>query len=156
MPWWFSVALFVGPLALVATVLWIVFSLVRKAIARAAAALGPEGIELDSGPITVTTRYRKFRAPRIYSSGGVHRGPSWVVLTKRRLHILKRPQFYGIIERESLGRFSVGVEKGRLRLSSDDPPGATGHIEWKIPVADPAAWVSALRAAGAREMESSS
>ena len=140
----------VGTLALVASILVIVFGAVRKAVDRAAEALAPEGIELDSGPLKLTVRMRDFRTPTFYSGGGISVVPARVVLTKQRLHLLARPQRYGIIDRSGLGAFTVGVVDGRLHLQATDPPGATGSIDYRIPVRDPDAWVTALRAAGAR------
>ena len=140
----------VGPLVLVSVVLFTVFAAIRKAIDRAAHELSSEGIELDSGPVTVTTRARRFRARGIYSAGGIRRNPARVVLTKQRLHILQRPQRYGIIERADLARFTVDVVRGKLRLRSEDPPGASGAIDYRMAAPDVDAWVAALAAAGAR------
>ncbi len=140
----------IGPLVLVTVVLVIVFAAVRKAIDRAAEGLASEGIELDSGPVTVTTRMRSFRAPGIISAGGIRRNPARVVLTKQRLHILQRPQRYGIIERADLARFTLDNVDGKLRLRSEGPPGASGEIDYRIPVRDLDEWMAALGAAGAR------
>jgi hypothetical protein len=150
-PWWFFVAVIGGPLVLTGAVLFTVFSLIRRAVAAAAAGLVSEGIELDSGPVPVITRYRQFRAPGMYLVAGVNRSSGRIVLTKKRLHVIKRPQRYGIIEREWLAHFSVGIDAGRLHIHATDPPGATGTIDYHVPVSDPEQWVSALRAAGARD-----
>jgi hypothetical protein len=150
MPWWFFVAVVGGPLVLVGAVLTLVFSLIRRAIAQAAAALADEGVELDSGPLAVSTRYRNFRTQGFSASAAVNLGPGRLVLTKKRLHIIKRPQRYGIIERAWLPQFSVDVDGGRLRIRSEDPPEASGSVEYHAPVSDPEAWVKALRDAGAK------
>ncbi|MGE0548851.1 MAG: hypothetical protein AB7O24_20450 [Kofleriaceae bacterium] len=140
---------FVGPLVAVAAVLVIVFAMIRRAIDRAADALTPEGIELDSGPVTVTTRLRNYRAPGFYSGGAYRRNPARVVLTKQRLYILQRPQRFGVIDRADLAAFTIGILDGKLQLRSDKPPGATGSIDFRIPVRDPDAWVARLASAGA-------
>lgn len=141
---------FIGPLVLVPVVLMIVFAQIRRVIDRDAAALAGEGIELDSGRVTVTTRYRRFRTSKLYRGGGIRRTPARLVLTRHRLHILERPQRYGIIDRAELHRFTVGVLFGALHLSSSDPPGASGSIDYRVRVPDVGAWVAALAAAGAR------
>ncbi|MBA3391673.1 MAG: hypothetical protein H0T89_03465 [Deltaproteobacteria bacterium] len=138
----------IGPLVVVAVVLVIVFGAVRRAIDRAAESVAVEGVELDSGPVTVTVRMRDFRAPGI-RSGGIRRVPGRIVLTRRRLHILGRPQRYGIFDRADLDRLTVGIFDGRLHLYSTDPPGATGSIDYRVPIKDPERWVAALTAAGA-------
>lgn len=148
-PMWLTVLSIVGPLVLVTAVLVIVFAAIRKAIDRAADALAPEGIELDSGRITVTTRLRNYRGPGIYSGGGIRRNPARAVLTKERLYILQRPQRFGVIDRADLAKFTVGTLDGKLHLRSEQPPGATGTIDFRIPVRDPETWVAALAGAGA-------
>jgi hypothetical protein len=148
---WPPVLGIVALLALVGATLWVVFFLIQRAIDRDAAALQPEGVELDSGPLTLTTRYRNFRAPGIYALAALRRTPGRIVLTARRLHILCRPQRYGIIDRDELHRFTVRVLDGRLQLRSEDPPGASGTIDFRAPVPDPGAWVTALIRAGAKE-----
>jgi hypothetical protein len=125
----------------------IVFAAVGKAIDRAAEAL--EGIEKDSGRTVVTVRMKKFRAPGLIA-GGLRRVPARFVLTSKQLHIIMRPQRYGIIERAELGRFTVANLGGQLHLHTEDPPGATGSVDYRATVPDPDAWVAALTAAGAR------
>jgi hypothetical protein len=140
---------FAVPLIIVALVLVLVFGAVRRAIDRAAEALASEGIELDSGPVTLTTRMQSFRSPELYG-GGLRRTPARLVLTTQRLHLLQRPQRYGILERADLGRFTVGILDGKLHLHSTEPPNATGSIDYRAQVDNPDAWVTALTAAGAR------
>ncbi len=135
-----------GSLVIVGVVLVIVFSAVRRAIDRAAERVAVEGVELDSGPVTVTVRMRDFRAPGI-RSGGLRRVPGRVVLTKRRLHILGRPQRYGIFDRADLDKLAVGILDGRLHLYATDPPGATGSIDYRVRVDNPERWVAAIVAA---------
>ncbi len=138
-----------GSLAVVGVVLAIVFGAVRRAIDRAAERLAAEGVELDSGPVTVTVRMRDFRTPDSYRSGGIRRAPGRLVLTKRRLHILGRPQRYGIFDRAGLDQLTVGILDGRLHLYAIDPPGATGSIDYRVRIKDPERWVASLTAAGA-------
>jgi hypothetical protein len=147
---WILVLSIVLPLVLVTAALVIVFAAVRKAIDRAAEALAAEGIELDSGPVTATTRMRNFRAANLYSGGGIRRNPARVVLTKQRLYIVQRPQRYGVIDRADLAKLTVGILDGKLHLQSDEPPGASGSIDYRIPLRDPETWVAALAGAGAR------
>jgi hypothetical protein len=95
-------------LLLVGTVLFVVFSALRRATDRARAALEAEGVEVDSGPVRIKTRYQSFRAPGMYEGLGVNLARGYLVLTKKRLVVLKRPQRYGVFERETLGRMQVG------------------------------------------------
>jgi hypothetical protein len=148
---WSIVLLVVAPMALVGVMLVIVFAAIKRAIDRAAAKLSGEGIELDSGPLTLTTRYRDFRTATMYSGGGINRVPARLVLTGKRLHILRCPQRYGIIERDALTHFTARVDGERLHLVAVDPPGATGTIDFRAPVPDPSTWVAALVAAGAKK-----
>jgi hypothetical protein len=139
-----------GSFALVLVVLVVVFAGIKKAIARAAEALSSEGVELDSGPVTVTTRFQKFRSPEILAAGGIRRNPARIVLTKQRLHILQRPQRYGIFDRDKLSHFTVTIEGGALKLESSDPPGASGSVSYSVEMPELDRWVSALVAAGAK------
>jgi len=41
-------------------------------------------------------------------------------------------------------------EDGALRVHSDAPPGATGSLDYRVPVTDTTAWVQALTEAGVR------
>jgi hypothetical protein len=143
------ILLLVGVFALVALMLVVVFAGIKKAIARAAEALAPEGIELDSGPVTVATRFKGFRAPGIYSNA-YRRNPARIILTKQRLHIVQRPQRYGIIDRDKLSHFTVTTEGDVLKLASSDPPGASGTVSYSVRIPELDRWVSALVAAGAR------
>ena len=147
---WLLVLTIVGTFAMVALVLVLVFAGITQAIDRAAEALASEGVELDSGRVTVTTRMRDFRGAGFYAGGGIRRNPGRVVLTKQRLCIVQRPQRYGIIDRAALASFTVGTLDGKLHLQASDPPGATGSVDYRITVRDPDAWVAALTAAGAR------
>jgi len=147
--WWLPLAI-AGPFLIVVVVLVVVFGAIRKALDRAAEALAPEGVELDSGRVTVTTRYKSFRAPGITHYGGIKRVPARLVLTKQRLHILMRPQRYGIFERSTLDKFTVGTLDGKLHLHSSEPPGASGSVDYRVAVPDVDSWVTALAAAGAK------
>ena len=147
--WWLPLVI-AGPLVLVVILLVIVFAAVRKAIDRAAETLSSEGIELDSGQVTLTTRFKSFSAPGIMRYGGIKRVPARLVLTKQRLHIVQRPQRYGIFERSTLDQFTVGTLDGKLHLHSSTPPGASGAIDYRVAVPDTERWVTALAAAGAK------
>jgi len=54
------------------------------------------------------------------------------------------------IPRPDLGRYTVGTEDDRLQITSDDPHGATGHVDLRLAVSEPDTWVAALRDAGCK------
>ena len=147
------VSLAVGIPVLVGAIIILVFSLVRRARARERVVLGREGVVLDSGPQWITIRYKNFRAPGIYRGVGIAKTRGSLVLTRQRFAVLtggyQRP--YSFIARSDLGRFVVGIaEDGAFQIHSDEPPGATGSIDYRAAVRDAAAWVKALTEAGAR------
>jgi hypothetical protein len=146
------VSLGVGIPLLVATILAVVFRSVARATARERAALDREGVILDSGPLWITVRYTNFRAPGIYRGAAVSKTRGSFVLTRERLVLT--PGFRRVrlrVSRSDLVRFTVGIgEGGVLRLHSDDPPGASGSIDYRVPVDDATSWVKALADAGAR------
>jgi hypothetical protein len=151
------VSLGVGIPVFVAAILILVFSLVGRARARERAAFDHEGVVLDSGRLWITIRYANFRAPRIYRGVGIAKTRGSLVLTRQRFGVLtggyQRP--YSLIARSDLGRFTVGIaEDGALQIHSDDPPGATGSIDYRIALGDAASWVKALTEAGARRRAS--
>jgi hypothetical protein len=154
-PEWLGLALGLGIPALVFLILGVVFFFVRRAVRRqmaeARAQAAHEGIVLDSGPVWMTVRYRGYRAPGVYVGVGVRMTRVEMILTRARLSFVPRARHYSGIGHADLGRFQVAVaEDGALRLHTDNPPGASGSIDYRIPVADPAAWVSALTQAGAQ------
>jgi len=136
---------------LVGTILTVVFTIIgrvqRTRLAAARAALQPEGIRLDSGLVGGTARFRGFSAPGMYEGGAIRGVRSCLVLTDKQLAILGgRPAFH--TPRGELSRWQVGLDGARLRLVSDDPPGAKGHVDLRLAVPDAEAWVAALREAG--------
>ena len=137
----------VGPLALTAAILFVVFAAIRRGIDADASALG--GVVLDSGITKMTTRFTGFRSEALVR-GGMRRNHVRAVLTSSHLHLVERPQRYGIFERAELSRFTVGVAGDDLHLRSTDPPRAVGEVDYRIAVGDPERWVAALVAAGAR------
>jgi hypothetical protein len=60
-----------------------------------------------------------------------------------------RWQFFRV-NRADLPRYTVGVDGGQLVIHTDDPPNATGTIDYRVTLADPQPWVKALTEAGAR------
>ncbi|HEU4411423.1 MAG TPA: hypothetical protein VFS43_39595 [Polyangiaceae bacterium] len=140
-----------GTFALVAAILGIVFFLVGKALDRARAGLEAEGVVKAPDRVIITTRFDDFRSPQLRSSG-IRKNHGYLVLTRERLIVLQLPQRYGgLYARGALGRLRVGVdERGALQLHTDEPPGATGSVDYRVPVRDAAAWVKALVEAGAR------
>lgn len=121
--------------------------LLRRAIARRRAALEREGVVRDSGPCLATARYRKYRGRGLYTGAAIRRNPFQLVLTRAHLHLL------GVrgaepIPLAELRRYRVAVDDGRLAIVTDEPVGATGHLDVRAGVPDPDAWLDALRAAG--------
>lgn len=136
---------------LVGTILTIVFTIVgrvqRANVADARQMLDAEGIRLDTGPVGATVRYRDFRAPGRYEGAAIMKTRRHLVLTDKQLAILGgRPVFF--TPRGELRRWQVGLDGARLRLVSDDPPGATGHVDLRLAVHDAERWVTTLREAG--------
>lgn len=129
----------VGIALLAFAMLGVVFHLVGKALDRARAELDTEGVERASARVLITTRFKDFRGAGMITSG-VRRNPGYLVLTRERLIVLQRPQRYGSFVRGDLGRLRVSVdEDGALRVHTDEPPGATGSVSYRVPVPDAAA-----------------
>jgi hypothetical protein len=137
----------VGSVAFVAAVLAVVVALIRRRLAEQAASL--DDVMLDSGYVKMATRFDGFRSPTLIRSG-YRRNPARVVLTRTHLHLLEQPQVYGVFALEDLSHFTAATQEGALHLRSTEPPGATGTVDYRIPVSDPDRWVEALIAAGAR------
>jgi hypothetical protein len=96
-------------------------------------------------------RYSGFRAPGRYYGAAIMKTRRNVVLTEQQLVILGgRPPFH--TPRGELHRWQVGLDGERLRLVTDDPPGASGHVDVRVAVADAEQWVTTLREAGCREL----
>ena len=147
----FVASLVAGIVVFIAAIFVLVFTLYRRAAARARAALAAEGIVLDSGPRTITIRYTGFRARGFYRGVGYTKTRASIVLTRRRFAVTPaRRQFYSV-DRAELGRYTVGIAgDGTLNFHSDDPPHASGSIDYRVEVPDAAAWVRALTDAGMR------
>jgi hypothetical protein len=143
----------IGIPLLVATILFVVFTLVGWAARRAREALEPEGIVLDSGSQWLTVRMSNYRRQGRYTRKAFSKGKGYVVFTRQALVVLSGTAGTGNGIRcpsSELRRFSVGITDGKLHLVSDSPPGATGHVDYRIAVPDPDRWVSTLCAAGAQ------
>jgi hypothetical protein len=145
----------IGIPALVLTILAVVFLFVSRAVRRRMAEerlkATQEGIVLDSGPVWMTVRYRGFQSAGLFIGVGIRKSRVTALLTRERLAFLPWSRHYFTIARADLARFKVGVaEDGGLRIHTEDPPGASGSIDYRIPVADASAWVSALAEAGAQ------
>ncbi len=140
----FGILLFVGCL------LMFIFRGVRAAAVRQRAELEGEGVVLDSGRVPVVLHFRGFRAQGMYVGVGANRGTMQMVLTKRRLVFVPSRRSFLRIDRADLNRYAASVEDGALRLHSEDPPNASGSIDFRISVSDPAAWLRALTEAGAK------
>lgn len=142
-----------GVVLLVSIVLTIVLTAVGRAMKRRMieqrAALESEGIELDGGVVAGTIRYRDFRAPGFYSGTGIQATRRHLVLTRSHLAILGgKVRFH--IPRPDLRRYTVGTVNHRLQIVSDDPHGATGHVDMRLAVPDAERWVATLHEAGCR------
>jgi type II secretory pathway pseudopilin PulG len=139
-----------GVLVLVGTILTLVRATIareRQAMAAALHRLEAEGIRLDAGPVRTTVRFRDFRAPGRYYGVAIVKTRRHVVLTDQQLAILGgRPMFHTPVG--ELRRWQVGLDGARLRLVSDDPPGATGHVDLRVSVPDAPRWLTTLRDAG--------
>ena len=134
-------------MTLLAFVLTVVARAARRRHEAEMAALTAEGIERDSGFVSGTARYRDFRAPGVYTGAGISTTRRRLVLTASQLAILGgKTRFH--IPRAELGRYHVGVLEGRLQIVTDQPHGATGHLDLRLAVADPERWTATLRAAG--------
>lgn len=134
----------------VLAILGVVFYLIGKVLDQARAELDAEGVEKASERVIISTRFKGFRAPGLITSG-FRKNPGYLVLTRERLIVLQRPQRYGIFARGDLGHLRVSVDDdGALRVFTDEPPGATGSVSYRVPVPDAADWVKTLVAAGAK------
>lgn len=144
-----------GALVLVGGIVMFVMAALRAERARVAAMrhqLDAEGIQLDAGAVDVTIRVRNFRAPGLYVGRGYEGTRRHLVLTDQQLAILGgRPAFF--TPRNELKRWKVGLDGERLHLVSDDPPGATGHVDLRISVSDAQQWLTTLREAGCTLIE---
>lgn len=146
-----AIQIIIGALLLIAIILGAVFGVLRyvflKRWAREREELAGEGVVLDSGLRNTTIRFKGYREPGFYSALGIRAGKISLLLTRETLAIFgfrsKR------IPRGELHRYSVACADGRLILSSDNPVGATGHIEFRVSLDNPQEWADALRAAGA-------
>ena len=150
-----GLAIAAGVLVLVGAIVSFVFAMVRAERAKVATLrhkLEAEGIRLDAGAVDVTIRMRNFRAPGMYEGRGIQGTRRHLVLTDQQLAILGgRPAFF--TPRSELKRWKVGLDGERLHLVSDDPPGATGHVDLRISVPDALQWVTTLREAGCTLIE---
>ena len=137
----------IGSLVLTAAILVIVFAAIRRGIDREVAQL--DQVIIDSGATKMTTRFHGFRSGSL-QRGGLRRNHVRAVLTATHLHLVERPQRYGVFEHAELPLFTVGVEQGAVSLHSAHPPRASGTVDYRIEVNDPERWVAALVSAGAR------
>jgi hypothetical protein len=138
-------------LGILAVVFLLVGGRIRRQMAEGRLRATQEGLILDSGPVWMTVRYRGFRSDSIFVGVGIRKTRITALLTRERLAFLPRSRHYFTIARADLGRFKVGVaEDGALRIHTEDPPGASGSIDYRLPVADASAWVATLAEAGAQ------
>ena len=137
-------------LVLVGAILLIVFSAIRKATAKARAELAREGIVLDTGPTWITIRLSGFRGYGVAVGAGFYKERAALVLSKQRLVLVPSRRRFLHLSHADLARFTVGAEGSELVLHTTEPPNATGTMDVRVTVADPAAWVKALTDAGAR------
>jgi len=123
---------------------------VKRATARMRAELEREGLVLDTGPTWITIRMSNFRGHGRSVGSGIEKTRASLILSKERLVLVpSRWQFFRV-NRADLPRYTVGVDGGQLVIHTDDPPNATGTIDYRVTLADPEPWVKALTEAGAR------
>ena len=137
-------------LALLGGIFALVFSSIRKATARMRAELASEGIVLDTGPQWITLRLTNFRAPGLAVGVSVNKSRASLVLTQRRFVMLPSRRAFCRVDRKDLARYTVGLDGGALVIHSDDPPNASGSIDYRVTFPEAQAWVNALTDAGAR------
>jgi hypothetical protein len=122
--------------------------LVRRKRAALRHALVSEGIVRESGLCTGGLRYRDYRAPGFRAGSARSLVRRELILTRASLGILGGVALQTIPSAE-LHRYAVSNEKGVLLLVTDNPVGATGHMELRLRVPDPDGWVQTLRELGA-------
>ncbi len=148
---WIVVSSVVGGVVLVGGFVYLLLRAILAIAQKQRDVLANEGIVLDSGSVWMTIQYRGFSAPRFARGIGFDKRKGAFILTKNRFSVVPRRWQHEQIARSDLGRFTVGTDaEGRLLVRSDNPPNASGLIEFHVPVGDPNAWISALTAAGAR------
>jgi hypothetical protein len=139
----------------VAGILLVVFTLVRRSIRRqvegARRQAEGEGIVLDSGPIWMTIRYNGFRSSNLMIGAGIRKTRATLLLTRERLTFVPGSRHYFTVNKADFPRFNVVTEDGAVRMHTDNPPAASGSLDYRFAVSDPAAWASALADAGARK-----
>ncbi|HEY2367160.1 MAG TPA: hypothetical protein VGH87_12280 [Polyangiaceae bacterium] len=135
---------------LMGTIFYFVFSAIRKATARTRAELEREGIVLDTGPTWITIRLSNFRGQGRAVGTGYEKTRASLILSKERLVVVPSRWRFFRVNRADLGRYTVGTDGAALVIHTDDPPNATGTIEYRVTPADAQAWVKALVDAGAR------
>ncbi len=149
-PVFLTLTLALGTPIFLTTILFLVFRTVKKTADKEKEALVQEDILLDSGMRWIAVRFRNFRAPGFYRGVGFTRAWSSVLLTREQLVFTSglRAGFFRY-KRSDLGRFKAMVSpQSILSIWSDDPPGASGLIDFRFKVSDAASWVKALKDAG--------
>jgi len=146
----FVLSLVFGILAFVAALLVFIFRGVRAAAARQRAELDAERVVLDSGRVPMTARFNGFRTQGMAMGVGVMKGMTTLVLTQRRLVFVPSRRQFLRIDRQDLDRYTASIDGGALRLHSDNPPNASGTVEFRVSVSDAPAWLRALGEAGAK------
>jgi hypothetical protein len=149
-----GIGIAVGVLVLVGTILAIVFTIVRaaqaKRIAVFLAELAPEGIVRDSGMRSATIRYRNYRRPGYAASANIHNAGRQLIMTSKSFAILSfRNERCALTD---VGRYEVAAEGNVLRLTTDNPVDATGHMDIRVRLDDATEWARALRDAGAKSL----
>jgi hypothetical protein len=148
-----AVLLCVGIPVVAVAYAYMLVRLIRRAAARARAALETEGIVLDTGTQWITIYYKRFRARGIAIGVGVNKARAALVLTRENRIILV-PGFRGRYWLTPSG-VSVGIDPGgRLHIHSDAPSGqgASGTVDYHVAMPEPATWVNVLLQAGARPL----
>jgi hypothetical protein len=119
-----------------------------RRVAEERAMLVAETIVLDSGWVDCSLDLRNYRDARRRVRVGVRVARCQLVLTEQRLAILGL-HIPGVPLAE-LHRYAAASTGRRLQLVTDRPMEADGHVDLRVAVAAPDAWLSKLVDAGAR------
>jgi len=137
----------VGMLGGIALLLGIIFGAVAALQRRYADRIASdEGVVLRSGPMWVKTALDNYRSPTQYSNGKRSLGRGELLLTPSALVVVINRGFR--FEAADLVSVSAREVDGRLVLTTEKPPGATGRVKIEARVGDVPAWLFALEQRG--------
>jgi hypothetical protein len=120
----------------------------NRGLAAERAALAAETIVLDSGWVDCSLHLRNYRDAHHRTGVTVRVARCQLVLTHLRLAVLGMP--LPAVPLAELHRYAVASTGRRLQLVTDEPLQADGHVDLRVAVAAPDAWLAKLVDAGAR------